>query len=858
MPQLFALKTTRSQTLAVAIITFFLIQHSLSATAEGVNKQTFNIPAQPLQSAINQLSEEADLQISYPAELVKGMTVQSLSGHFTVKEALDKLLSGTGLTSRLTPNNAITIEKVDNPNGQSDSSGLLEQKLTTLPKVTVVGNSIYDVKDPYNQDYVLPTATSGTKTDTPIMETPLNVQVVSKQVLKDQQVITVADALQNVSGVTVNSASYNAAAAGTSQALFFRGFASETFFRDGFRLQQGSATREMSNIESVEVMKGPAAILYGMVEPGGMVNVITKQPLATPYYALNQQFGSFSNYRTTVDATGPLTKDDTLLYRMNMSYQDSGSFIQFQNKQDVFIAPVLKWNISPRTQATFELEYNYQNLGLAVSRVPRFGTTFDSNGNIISPGQLFPIPRSVNYGEYSPGSVENIFGGFNWSHQFNDNWSLKHRFSVNQQNQNINSLIMPISATATDVSRQYMGNTWDNNTYANSLDLTGHFNTFGLHHTLLMGGDYYRINSGNAFRVDNSPQTTISIFNPVHSMAGISVSNLTPYTTTTTQTDQFGFYIQDQIKLPYHVHVMGGIRYQNIHQNQSNEYGSYLKSFGQSIGCSSCFQDTKTAQSQDAVTPRVGILWQPQSWLSLYANYVESFGANQGIMFPGKAVPPTSANQYEGGIKTEFYEGRLRANLAYFDLTKTNIITTDPNYPNGPFVLAVGAAQSRGFEFDMTGEIVPGWNAIATYSYTDARITKSNNDGTNAFSPTGSVDPVGTRMFGVPRNTARLWNTYEIQQGDLLGLKFGGGVTVRDGQTGCCYQPSITIPGYATLDIMTSYHFKVGKSKLTAQLNVNNLLNKYYYTGIYTNFTGVDAVDFGTPRSFMGSIGIQF
>ncbi len=805
----------------------------------------FNISAQSLADALLEFSQTSGLKLFYSAEMTKNIKSSGLNGKYTAQQGLQKLLNDTGLQYKYTGKESVTIEKAPATHQSNQADPI------TLPKVTVVGSTLYDVKDPYNQDYVLPNATAGTKTDTPIMETPLNVQVVSKQVMKDQQVITVADALQNVSGVTTGGASYNTNAAGTSQAIFMRGFASETFFRDGFRLQQGSASRNMSNIESVEVMKGPAAILYGMVEPGGMVNVITKQPLATPYYALNQQFGSFSDYRTTVDATGPLTKDDTLLYRMNMSYQDSGSFRQFEDKQDVFIAPVLKWNISPKTQASFEFEYNYQKLGLAVSEVPRIGVQYDANGSVILPGQLLKIPRSLNYGEYSPGSVENIFGSFNWSHQFNDDWSVKHRFSVNQQNQNINSLIAPVSATATDVSRAYLGNTWDNNTYANSLDLTGHFNTFGLRHTLLTGGDYYRLNSGNAFVVDFGPQTTINIFNPVHSMAGISASNLAPFSSTTTQTDQFGYYIQDQIKLPYDVHVMGGIRYQNIHLVQSAIYGDFLKQFG--------FQDSHVAQSQDAVTPRVGILWRPQSWLSLYANYVESFGANQGIMYPGKAVPPTSANQYEGGIKTEFYNGRLRANLAYFDLTKTNVVTTDPRFPLGPFVLAAGAVQSRGYEFDMTGEILPGWNAIATYSYTDARVTQSNNDN-NGFSagPSGSFAPAGTRMWGVPRNTARLWSTYELQQGDLQGLKFGGGVTVRDGQTGCCYQPVISLPGYATLDMMTSYHFKVGKSKLTAQLNVNNLLNKYYYTGISTNFTGVDAVDFGTPRTFMGSIGIQF
>ncbi|NOT13438.1 MAG: TonB-dependent receptor plug domain-containing protein, partial [Methylococcaceae bacterium] len=244
----------------------------------------------------------------------------------------------------------------------------------TLEKVTVEADSAYDPEyyaDPYNKDYMLPNATAGTKTNTPVMETPLNVQVISKQVLKDQQVINLDQALKNVSGVTVsNGASVGGAGGGLDQSFFLRGFESQTFFRNGFRLQQGAASKGMANVESVEVLKGSAAGLYGLVDPGGMVNVITKQPLATPYYGFSQQFGSYDLYRTTIDATGPITKNKDLLYRMNMSYQNSGSFREFVGKEDVFLAPVLKWVISPKTQATFELEYNHQHLGLDNTFVP--------------------------------------------------------------------------------------------------------------------------------------------------------------------------------------------------------------------------------------------------------------------------------------------------------------------------------------------------------------------------------------------------------------------------------------------------------------------------------------------------------
>jgi iron complex outermembrane recepter protein len=257
--------------------------------------------------------------------------------------------------------------------------------------------------------------------------------------LKDQQVISLDQALKNVSGVTAsNGGSTSGGRGGLDQSFFLRGFESQTFFRNGFRLQQGAASKGMANVESVEVLKGSAAGLYGLVDPDGMVNVITKQPLATPYYGFSQQFGSYDLYRTTIDATGPITKNKDLLYRVNMSYQNSGSFREFVGKEDVFLAPVLKWVISPKTQATFELEYNHQHLGLDNTFVPL------ANGN----GTCLDIPRSRNYGEYSPGTVETIFGGFNWSHQFNDDWSIKHSFSVNQRNHIKSHFVLPTIDTA--------------------------------------------------------------------------------------------------------------------------------------------------------------------------------------------------------------------------------------------------------------------------------------------------------------------------------------------------------------------------------------------------------------------------
>ncbi|NOU20195.1 MAG: TonB-dependent receptor, partial [Methyloglobulus sp.] len=678
---------------ALPALAALILFNSATALADG-NTYQYNIPAQSLNNALMQFAADSNLKLLLTADTVRGMNTEGLNGNMTAAQALSQLLQGSGMAYRFVDGGTVTIE----PSSNFKKTAVVDEKPqsnnetgsdTTLPKVTVEADSTYDPEyyaDPYNKDYVIPNATAGTKTDTPIMETPLNVQVISKQVLKDQQVINLKDSLKNVSGVTTVSNVANTSSGGnTLQSIILRGFESQTFFRNGFRMQESSASRSMANVESVEVLKGAAAILYGQVEPGGMVNVITKQPLATPYYALNQQFGSFDLYRTTIDATGPITKNKDLLYRMNVAYENSGSFREFVDKEDIFLAPVLKWNISPSTQATFELEYNHQHFGADSGFVPLF------NGNILS------TPISRNYGEPSPATTETIFGSFNWSHQFSDDWSIKHRFSVNQQNNNQPFFVQGSQVDKDNVFRRVETAASQFNTYSTNLDLVGHLDTYGLNHTLLFGGDYYRVDTTLNRFVGLLPEpnpngdpdlSRIDLNNPVHPGTPFTGSLLN-FDHSNTLTDQYGLYVQDQIKLPYNLEVMGGIRYQYIHTHKKDLLSS-----------------TTSAQTQDAVTPRVGILWQPQSWLSLYANYVESFGANNGTVFPNKVVSPSSAEQFEGGIKTEFFDGRLRATLAYYDLTKTNIATTDPRPNRGDFVVVTGAVHSRGPELDITGEIL--------------------------------------------------------------------------------------------------------------------------------------------------------
>jgi len=250
------------------------------------------------------------------------------------------------------------------------------EELVILPEITVTGSTATDT------GYRADTATTATKTDTPIFDLPVSIQVVPRELVDDRQVILLQDALETVSGVVPFATGGSA-----FDSPRIRGFeAFRNIYRDGFRGRFfGNYIESTAHLERVDVLKGPASVLYGRMEPGGLINQVSKQPLAAPYYSLHQQFGSFDLYRTTLDAAGPLTEYQSLLYRVNFEYLDSGSFRDFVGAETVFVAPVLSWNLSDRTHITLNLQYQHSD------RVMDRGLVA-----IGDPPRIAPIPFKVH------------------------------------------------------------------------------------------------------------------------------------------------------------------------------------------------------------------------------------------------------------------------------------------------------------------------------------------------------------------------------------------------------------------------------------------------------------------------------
>jgi iron complex outermembrane recepter protein len=650
--------------------------------------------------------------------------------------------------------------------------------------------------------YRVPDASTATRTDTPIRDLPFSVEVVPDEVIEDQRALRLTEALRNVSGVALTSTSGNR----NEYTINIRGFSGlENQFKDGFS-ENSYANRtfvELSNIERIEVLKGPASGLYGRADPSGAIGLITKKPLPFPYYATEFTAGSYDFYRPTLDLSGPLNQSRNLMYRLNLAYENAGSFRNFVESERYFAAPSLAWNISPDTTLTLQGEYiddtrTYDRGLVAIG---------DRVANI-------PISRYLGF----PPSLNEVHqrrGTAFLDHRFSENLSLRSAFRATFAEEEGTSTeaneLLPDNRTLTLTT--YRGYQYYE-TYAFRTDLIGKFTTGSIQHTALLGLDLSRQFTDGFF--ESGDAGSIDIFNPVYE------STIPPLERTfdsKTEIDTVGVYLQDQITLAENLKLLLGGRLDFIDTKDTDN-----------------FTDASTSQSDRAFSPRVGIVYQPIPDISLYANFSQSFLPNSGRSANNSPFDPERGTQYEVGVKADLLGGRLSSTLAFYQITKTNVLTTDPN--DDLFSVQTGEQRSRGIELDVAGEISPGWNIIASFAYIDAVITEDN------------TFPVGNRLDNVPDYTASLWTTYRIQSGDLEGLGFGAGVFFA-GESQGDLENTFTLPAYAIVNAAIYYD----RGNFRAALNFKNLFDTEYFVGTQGSRTQVDP---GAPFTVLGTVGVEF
>jgi len=792
--------------------------------ARAVEAQIYHIPPQRLDKALTGFADSNNLKLMYDAGLTKGLKTQGVNGTMGRDAALRKLLEGTGLEYRYSGPDTITLikpapQQPTSPSPKSQSAPV-PAGADTLPVVTVTGTQRggFNPRNPFDRNYAVTDSVAATKTDTPIMQTPASIQAVSRPLMDDQQVVTLNDALKNVSGVQTADAFYEGA--------LIRGFDIDgSTYRNGLR-QAYITNLETANLSKVEVLKGPASVLYGRIQPGGMVNLVPKRALSETYFSVQQQFGSYDFYRTTVDATGPLLADKSLLGRMNIAYRNNNSFRDFVSQENVLVAPSLTWRPSDDFEANLDIEYQHY-------------TFTDDEGGLVAVGNRpanIPISRYLQDENYTnslhPNTQDKTLVAFDWTYHFNENWRLTNRFQYTSTFYQQTALWFgDLDETTGQLNRGIWATPLRRNSYATNLDLVGHFDTGSIaHHEVLLGFDFYRMDehSGPGYTTGiYGPPNSINIYQPVYSGTDLIRAIPGGFDFAYERYENwYGFYFQDQITLWDKLHLLFGGR-QDWASQSSGE-----TSTGQ-------FSDIRlNSISNNKFNPRVGILYQPAQWLSLYGNYVESYGSlNSARSISGQPFAPETGRQLEVGAKAESPDQRLIATMAFYQIYKQNLLATDPTNPL--YSIPVGEARSQGFELDVMGKLTEEWSLTANYAYTEATITQGNNQ--------------GNWLMGVAKNAGNLWTKYEFSDGNLKGLSFGTGVYVR-GQRQGDNENSFQLPGYARWDASLGYSFRQFGSKITTQLNVYNLLDKTYYDRSSWRL-GINA---GQPLTLLGSVRVEF
>ncbi|UCJ18898.1 TonB-dependent receptor [Pseudomonas sp. MM211] len=767
------------------------------AVADQAATYAFAIPAQPLPQALDAFSRTTGLNLVYTDEAPYAVQAPALQGRMSVEQALARLLAGSGFTYRQAGTNTVALQALRSEGAVNlDAVNIQSQRSTAY-------------------SYQPPETTSLMRSDTPLLEIPQAVAVVPAQVLQDQQPQNLDDALANVSGITQSNT-----LGSTLDAVMKRGFGDN---RDGSILRDGMRTIQGRNFtataERVEVLKGPSSMLYGILDPGGVINVVSKKPQLESYRAITGRASTFGHGKNgsggTLDVTGPLGETG-LAYRLVADYDDADYWRSFGNNRDKTFAPSLAWY---GEDTTITLSHEYREYSVPFDR-----------GTVFRDGKPLSIPAERRLDEaYNITDGRSHLTIFDLSHQLNEDWKAHFAYSYNRDRyDDYQARIFRAESDGTYTRRLDGTQGAVSTSHFATFDLDGKVMLGGMQHDLLMGVDHeYR----KFYRADLLRQNTGIRFDPFNPVYGVVPVPTTVAASDSDQTDRVvtqSAFIQDSIHLNEQWIFVAGARYQL---------------YDQLAGRGRPFNKNTDIDGQVWV-PRVGLVYKLNDELSLYGGYTESFKPNStiaplsnGVTING--VPPEEGKSWELGAKLDM-PGRITGTLALFDIVKENVLVTQTI---GTETIATGAGEvrSRGVELDVTGQLTDSLSLIGTFALTDAEVTKD-------------PDLKGNGLQNVARQTGSLSAVYDF--GALFGgdrLRAGAGtryVGEREGDAGNTF----TLPSYTVADAFASYDTRLGDNKLKLQLNVKNLFDKTYYSSSVNTLN----VSVGDPRQVQVSSTLEF
>lgn len=595
------------------------------------------------------------------------------------------------------------------------------------------------------------------------------------------------------------------ASGGRAEDFTIRGFTSSgNTYRDGIRndFNSNRASAELSNVERIEVLKGPASILYGKLDPSGVVNYVTKKPRTDRYFSLQATGGSFGLFRPQIDFGGAFNSSKTILYRFNGAYERSQTFRDFNERERFFAAPALTFVLSDKTSLNFEAEA-LKGTGLIDRGVIAVGTG------------VAPISIRTYLGDPAiPYKYQQMRGSLALSHFFTPDINLRSAFRANFNKANYDSR-QPrlLAADNRTLSLSYDDADQSLQTFYWQTDVNFKFKTGAIKHNVVAGSDLsYESFASQSLSGANR---NIDIYNPTYNFPASPLALRGLFKNIGRSAS---VYAQDLISLRSNLKLLVGGRFDYYYQNNDNRFTRRV-----------------TRNFDRAFTPRVGLVYQPVTAVSLYASYSRSFKPISGGNFFGEPFVPEMGDGYEAGVKLDFLKRRLSATAAIFQVTRANVTATDPNDARN--TIQIGEQRSRGAEFDLNIQPVLGWNTIATYAFTDARTTRREMPPDNFFSwaINCSARRATRRVCGRATNStkARCADSAEAREFSPSGAD---SATTR------------TLSPFRATGAWTQRFFtKFTKEKLRYRVafNLNNVFDKLYYSGVRGRYS----IEPGAPRN---------
>jgi iron complex outermembrane receptor protein len=760
--------------------------------------RAFDIPSQGLPSALRQFASQSGLQLAYTTAEISGLKSMEMRGTLTPRQALARLLAGTGVTYRFTAPNVVALQRP----GASDNAQAVAPGTVVLDPVNVEGQR--ETATGPVQGYVATRAATGTKTDTPLKETPQSITVVTADRVKDQGAMTVQESVRYIPGVTADPYGPDS----RNDSIKVRGSSPEIYL-DGMRVINSwwnGARADPYTLERIEVLRGPSSTLYGSTTTAGLINQVSKRPQDKELHEFGVQYGSFNRKQLQTDHTGKLSADGKWLYRFIGIVRESDMQTDYVKDDRVTLMPAITWRPTTDTDWTVMATYQKDKTGALTAFLPHSGTIF-SNPNGQIPVNRFASEPGYDLYQTESRSVSSLF-----EHRFNEAFKVRQSVRYSDVDGVYNTLYPNNYSNPSnpylDPAQRTVGR-YNESTLSNRKTLTSDTNaelkfaTGPISHTMLFGFDYRRMHETGEYGAEYDARP-FDLYSP--SYGGATAPGRTPIARLVQS--QAGAYAQEQLKWGSLIGVVG-VRYDQV---RSDTAGAAL-------------------QTDKATTGRAALMYELPFGITPYVSYAQSFNPVFGATSCVDFCKPQRGEQYEVGFKYSQSKD-LVINGALFDTTEENRLATDP--AGSSRSVQTGKVRIRGAELEVLAAVTRDLDLIGTYTFLDTEVL--------------SGDDMGKRIETVPAHQASLWAKYRFAMFGVQGLTVGGGVRyigpVWDGTD------TIQTPGYALFDAMVGWE----NQNWRFQINGSNLADNIHLTSCLAR----GDCFYGSRRTILSSLTYKF